>query len=205
MGRRNLGVGAIAGVLSLIVIWSGCSRNWIGEARAIVSVLIPATVNLVTLVATLQGKTVSAEEVAIVQSAGKEAAADLQLVQGFIAAYEKADETSKAGILNEVQNVIGALQGNLQGLIQGLHIKDEATQRKIAAVVGLLQAEVDSLAAIVPVVQGQGRGTPASRRLAAGSKNPLSAEEFVKSYNSALRAKSGDAELDRVAMGLRIQ
>ena len=82
----------LAIVLCLTVIGSGCSTEWIAEAEKIVSALIPAVANLVTLVAAVEGKGVSAGDAAAIQSAGVQAGADLQLVQSLIAAYEKADE-----------------------------------------------------------------------------------------------------------------
>ena len=44
------------------------------------------------------------------------------------------------------------MQANLQGLLPALHIQDAATQAKITAVVGIVLSEVQSLAAIVPLV-----------------------------------------------------
>jgi len=206
-------------VLSLTMIFSGCSTAWIGEAEQIVAALIPAAANLITLVTALQGKTVSAADLQTVQNAGTQAGADLQLIQSLIAAYQKADAAAQPGILNQIQSAIAAAQGNLQGLLPALHIKDTATQTKIAAVVGILLSEVQSLAAVVPLVQGsavRGQGSVASGQVAvAGAqalglkstgsvRAPLSAREFVKSYNATLTAKTGNAGLDRVTAGLQI-
>lgn len=206
MKRWYLGQVAGAVILMATLTLSGCATNWVATARGIVEVLIPAATNLVTLVAAVQGKSVTSSEMALVQNAGIEASADLQLIQAFLAAYEAADETGKKGILNEIQNVILALEGNLQGVIAGLHIKDAAVQSKVTAVAGILLAEVKSLAAIVPVIQGQGTGSRGTvlPRISMRGKAPLSSREFVKSYNSVLQAPSGNAELDRVTAGLQI-
>jgi len=211
----NCGRIGLAIVLCLTLVVSGCSTNWITQAQEIVGVLIPAAANLVTLAAALQGKTVSDGDLATIQSAGKEAGADLQLIQALIAAYEKADAAARPGILNQIQSAIGVVQGNLQGLLMGLHIKDTATQTKIAAVVGILLSEVQSLAAVLPMVQAanaQARSasldspfdSAQGRRGRVSPHVPLSAGEFVKSYNSTLIAKTGNAELDRVTGALQI-
>jgi hypothetical protein len=172
-------------------------------------VLIPAGTNVVTLVAALRGKSVSAEDVATVQNAGSEIRGDLQRIQELIAGYESADQAAKPGILSQIQSAIGVTQGNLQALLSGLHIKDAATQEKIMATVGILLSEVQALAAIVPIVQGQGSGARAQgavvARVAVRVQSPLSASEFVKSYNSILTAESGNVELDGLTGGLRIQ
>jgi len=99
------------------------------------------------------------------------------------------------------------VQANLQGLLPALHIQDAATQTKIAAVVGILLSEVQSLAAVVPIVTAsqvsQNRrdlGHPTAKM----GKLPLTATEFVKSYNSTLTAKTGNAALDRATAGFQI-
>lgn len=202
---RRLGV---AVVLCMTMIWSACSTDWIGEAEQIVAALIPAASNIVALVAALQGKSVSATDLQTIQNAGAQAGADLQLIQSLIAAYQKADAAAKPGILNQIESAIGAVQGNLSGMLQGLHIKDAATQTKIEAVVGLVLAEVQSLAAIVPVVapavSAKEARIPGAAVRAGQPRAPLSANEFVKSYNSTLTAKTGNAALDQVTAGLQI-
>lgn len=215
MGRTS-GYGrlVLAVVLCMTMIWSACSTDWIGEAEQIVAALIPAASNIVALVAAIQGKSVSATDLQTIQSAGTQAGADLQLIQSLIAAYQKADAAVKPGILDQIESAIGAVQGNLSGMLQGLHIKDAATQTKITAVVGLVLGEVQSLEAILPVVTGAPVvGAREAKIPALGARSaartghpraPLSANEFVKSYNSTLIAKTGNAELDRVTGGFQI-
>jgi hypothetical protein len=212
MVHGNYARAVLAVVLCGTMIWSGCSTSWIAEAEQIVAVLVPAATNLVTLVAALQGKTVSAGDLATIQNAGSQAGADLQLIDALIAAYDKADAAAKPGILNQIQSAIGAVQGNLQGLLMGLHIKDAATQTKITAIVGILLSEVQSLAAVLPIVQGERkeaglRAADSRGRLSPHSllpKVPLSARQFVSSYNATLTAKTGNVELDRVTGSLQI-
>jgi hypothetical protein len=202
----------MAVVLCMTMMWSACSTNWIQEAEQIVAALIPAASNIVALVAALQGKSISAADLATIQSAGSQAGADLQLIQSLIAAYQKADASAQPGILNQIESSINAVEANLQGLLQGLHIKDPATQTKVAAVIGVVLSEVQSLAAVVPIVKSQpmaalraadsrGRLSP---QAASHAKAPLTANEFVGSYNATLTAKTGNAELDRATAGLQI-
>lgn len=217
MNKRNgLGRVGLAVVLMATMIWSGCSTNWISEGEEIVSALIPAAANIVALVAALQGKTVSAADMNTIQNAGTQAGADLQLIQSLIAAYQKADASAQPGILNQIQVAIGTTQANLQGLLPALHLKDAATEAKITAMVGIVLSEVESLAAVVPLVSS-GQGSVASgqypnishttfgvAKAAVHPYVPLSAKEFVASFNATLTAKTGNAELDRAAEGLQI-
>ena len=202
--RNKWGRIALALVLGVTMIGSGCSTNWVQQGQEIIAVLMPAAANLVRLVATLEGKEISAEDLALVQKAGSEVGADLTLVQALLGAYESADQNAKQRILNQIESAIQAAQENLQGLMLGLHIKDESTRVKVTAIVGILLAEVQALAEILPVVQGQGAGTR-GRAAAMRRKKPMSAGEFSNSYNAIITAKTGRAELDDVSGGLKLR
>jgi hypothetical protein len=216
MKRKFVGA-AVAVVLCFTIGMAGCSTAWIGEAEEIVAALIPAAGNIVALVAAVQGKGVSANDMQTIQNSGAQAAADLQLIQSLIAAYEKADATAQPGILNQIESAMAAVEANLKGLLPALHIQDAATQAKVTAVVGLVLSEVESLAAVVPLVKnnsptpsaGSGQALAAQNAARMGhpsgvAKAPLSAREFVSSYNATMTAKTGDAALDRATAGLKI-
>ncbi len=195
----------IATVLAATLMLSACSTAWIGEAEQIVEALIPAVANLVTLVATLQGKSVTAADLQTIQNAGAQAGAELQLMQSLINQYQKADAAAQPGLLNQIQAAMNAVQTTLNGLLPVLHIKDVATQAKITAVVGLLISEVESMAAIVPLVNLT--ASPAMTTMAvkqATKQPPLTAEEFVSSFNASMTAKTGNPQLDHATAGLRV-
>ena len=152
MKKARMGKAMVAMVLCGTLMWTACSTAWMGEAEQIVAALIPGLANLVTLVATLQGKSVSAADLQTIQSAGAQAGADLQLMQSLITQYQKADASAQPGLLSQIQVAMSTVQSTLNGLLPALHIQDAATQAKIAAVIGILLSEVESVAAIVPLV-----------------------------------------------------
>jgi len=205
MKKAGIGKVLMAVVLCGTLMWTACSTAWIGEAEQIVAALIPATANLVTLVATLQGRNVSAADLQVIQSAGAQAGADLELMQSLITQYQKADAAAQPGLLNQIQAAMSAVQATLNGLLPALHIEDAATQTKIATVIGIVLSEVQSVAAIVPLLNAS--ASPGMMAVAAkqvGKQPPLTANEFVASYNATMTAKTGNAELDHAAAGLRI-
>ena len=192
-------------VLCATLMCSACSTAWIGEAEQIVAALIPGIANLVTLVATLSGNNVSAADLQTVQNAGAQAGADLQQMQSLITQYQKADAAAQPGLLNQIQAAMSSVQSSLNGLLPALHIKDPATQAKITAVIGILLSEVESVAAIVPLVSAN--ASPGMMAVAAKQvkkQAPLTASEFVTSYNSTITAKTGNAELDHATAGMKI-
>jgi hypothetical protein len=195
----------LAVVLCGALVLTACSTAWIGEAEQIVAALIPATANLVALVAALQGKSVSEADLATIQSAGSQAGADLQLMRSLIMQYQAADAAAQPGLLNQIQTAMGAAQSTLNALLPALHIKDAATQTKIAAVIGILLSEVESVAAIVPLVSaGASPGMMEMATKQVKKQPPLSANEFAASYNATMTAKTGNAELDDAAAGMKI-
>ncbi|MGA2377479.1 MAG: hypothetical protein ABSF72_18350 [Candidatus Sulfotelmatobacter sp.] len=192
-------------ILSTTLVLTACSTAWIGEAEQIVAALVPAAANIVALVAALQGKSVSASDLETIQNAGSQAGADLQLLQSLIAAYQKADAAEQPGILNQIQAAINAAQSTMSGLLPALHIKDAATKAKITAVVGIVLSEIQSLAAIVPLADsGAAPATVAMAAEQVKKQPPLTASEFVTSYNATLTAKTGNTDLDRATAGMRI-
>jgi hypothetical protein len=204
---KKVGEGKVwlAVVLCGTMMWTACSTAWIGDAEQIVAALIPATANLVALVATLQGKSISAADLQTIQTAGAQAGTDLQLMQSLITQYQKADAAAQPGLLNQIQAAMSAVQATLNGLLPALHIKDAATQAKITAVIGILLSEVESVAAVVPLVDVS--ASPEMMTMAAKQvkkQPPLTASEFVGSYNATMTAKTGNAALDHATAGMRI-
>jgi hypothetical protein len=185
--------------------WIGCSTAWISEAEQIVAALIPAAANILTLVTALHGQSVSAEDLKTIQSTGSQVGADLQLIESLLSAYQTADAASQPGLLNRIQTATSAVQANLGGFLPALHIQDETTQAKVSAVIGLVLSEVESLSAIVPLVNPS--ASPAMMAMAAKQakkKPPLTANEFVASYDATITAKTGNAALDHATAGMRI-
>jgi hypothetical protein len=192
-------------ILCGTLMCTACSTAWVGLAEQIVAALIPAASNIVALVAALQGKTVSAQDLQLIQSSGSQVGSDLQLIQSLIAEYQQADATARPGLLNQIQIAINTVQSNLNALLPALHIKDAATQAKITAVIGILLSEVQSLAAIVPLVNPAASSEMAAKAAQqAKTRPPLTASGFVASYNATMTAKTGDAALDVATSGLRI-
>jgi hypothetical protein len=198
---RRLGI--VVGLCGMLV-WSACSTAWIGEAEQIVGVMMPGIANVVTLVAMLQGRDTSNADLQTVQSGGAQVEGDLQLLQSLITQYERADATGQNSLLRQIQAEISAVQENLTGLMSELHIKDPATQGKITAIVEVLLAEVQSIEAIVPPVNAGESQMMRFAQQSARIRPPLSASEFVSSYDAIMGAKTGQADLDRAASVLLI-
>ena len=192
-------------VLCVTMILTACSTAWITEAEDIVAALIPAAANLITLIEALQGNGVSTQDLQVMQSASTQAQTDLQLINALVTQYQQAtDATTQASLLAQIQTAITTVQTNLSGLLPALHITDPATQAKVTAVIGLILSEVQSLEAILPMVQPVVTSSASAAKASAKSKTtkvtpPLSASQFRASYNAIMTAKTGNAKLDGAA------
>lgn len=208
MRKGSFGMAVLALALSgAMLTTTACSTTWVTDAEQIVAALIPAAGNVIALVGALDGNGVSAADIQAVTSAGTQAQADLQLISSLITQYQSAtDATTKASLLTKIQAAITATQANLSGILPALHISDPATQAKVSAVIGLILSEVQSLAAVVPLVSAAASlSEKASATKALKVKPPLSAAAFTKSFNATISAKTGNVVLDKATAAAKIK
>lgn len=202
--KRGLERVVVTAILCGTLIWTACSTAWTDEAALLVTALIPAVSNVLSLVAALEGKSVSAQDVQSIQHLTAEAEADFQLIQSLITQYKKADPSDQPGILIHINSAIKTAQANLNGILPALHIEDPATRAKITAVVEIVLSEVDSLAALMPLMSANASPQGRTMALAPAKARPLRVSEFVASYNTAMTTKTGDNALDHATKGLDI-
>lgn len=204
MNKARKAAWLMTAILCATLMETSCSTAWVAEAEQIVAALIPATANLAALVATLRGSDLSAGDLQTIQNTSSQVQTDLQLMQSLIAEYQKADAAAQPGLLSQIQTATSTVQSSLNVLLPALHLKSAASQSKVTEVVALLLSEVQSMVAVVPALKLL---SPARERLSESPQTkrpPLTANQFVTSYNATMTAKTGNAELDLATSGLRI-
>jgi hypothetical protein len=155
---------ALVFVLSISLIATGCSAQWISVAVADLPVLTQMALNIAALVATLQsGKQLTPAEALAIQNISAEASKDLTLLQALYNAY-KAHPSADA--LQKIESTIQETNQELPALLQAAHISDPALSARITAAVNLILTSVSSFASLIPQASPQ-RG----RRL---DRTPLS-------------------------------
>lgn len=196
----------LALILVITLTFTACSTAWISEAEEIVAALIPAATNILSLVAALKGGSISTTDAAMIQSAGTQANTDLQLVATLITSYDAADATAKPGILSQIQAALSSASTNLSAILPALHVTDPKTVAKITAIVGLVQTEIQSLVAIIPIVNPTASAAMVKLATRQAAKTPpMKAKDFVKAFNSTMTAKTGFAELDAATPHCKIK
>src|SRR5437016_14667043 len=109
----------LAFVLSISVIATGCSAQWISVALADLPVLTQMALNITALIATLQsGEQLSPTEALGIQNISIEASKDLILLQGLYNAYKS---NPSPATIQKIKTVIADINQNLPALLQAVH------------------------------------------------------------------------------------
>jgi hypothetical protein len=138
----------LAIVLSISLLATGCSAQWIRVALSDLPVLTQMALNIGTIVTTMQsGRQISAGDGAAIQNISIQASKDLNLLQALYYQY-KANPCASA--LQKIQNAIADMNQNLPALLQAAHIGNPVLSARIGAAVNLILTTVASFAALIP-------------------------------------------------------
>lgn len=185
----------LAVILSISLIATGCSAQWVSVALADLPVLTQMALNIAALVATLQsGKQLTPAEALAIQNISAEASRDLTLVQALYNSYK---ENPSADALQKIQSMIHTTTQDLPALLQAAHISDPALSARITAAVNLMLTTVSSFASLVPQATSAAPKT-ARRNLAIPQPGDLK-----RQWNQQVCAPSGNPALD-AALNQRI-
>jgi hypothetical protein len=175
-------------VLSISLIATGCSAQWISVALADLPVLTQMALNIAALVATLQsGKQLTPAEALAIQNISAEASKDLTLLQSLYNSYKAAPS---ADTLQKIQSLIQDTNRNLPALLQAAHISDPALSARIAAAVNLILTSVSSFASLIP------QSTSTTSRQARRNMVIPHPADLKRQWNQQVCAPSGNAALD---------
>jgi hypothetical protein len=185
---------ALAVLLAISLLATGCSAQWISVALADLPVLLQMALNIGSLVTTLQsGQQLSASEAQAVQNISAEASKDLNLLQTLYNQYQ-ANPTASA--LQKIQSTVADINQNLPALLQAAHIADPVLSARVGAAVNLILATVTSFAALIP----QASGMPTGRSIAtspSGKKATIpQPQDLKKHWNQSVCGTTGKASLD---------
>jgi hypothetical protein len=189
----------LAIVLSVSLLATGCSTQWIGIALADLPVLVQIALNLGTIVTTLQsGKQVTAADAAVIQNISAQASKDLNLLQAL---YNEYKANPSASALQKIQSAIAEISQNLPALLQAAHIADPVLSARVAAGVNLILTTVASFAALIPRTSA----LPAVQRVAHHQAALPKASDLKKQWNQQVCGPTSSSPLDFTAAGCAIR
>jgi hypothetical protein len=189
----------LAIVLSISLLATGCSANWISVALADLPVLTQMALNIGTIIATLQsGKQISAAEAAAIQNISAQASSDLNLLEAL---YNEYQANPSASALQKIQSVIADINQSLPALLQAAHIGDPVLSARVAAAVNLILTTVASFAALIPLTSGH----PAAQRVAHQQTAIPKASDLKKQWNQQVCGPTSASALDFGTAGCTVR
>ena len=189
----------LAIVLSVSLIATGCSANWISIALADLPVLTQMALNIGTIITTLQsGQQISAADAAAIQNISSQASKDLNLLETLYNEY-KTNPTASA--LQKIQSVIADINQSLPALLLAAHISDPVLSARVAAGVNLILTTVASFAALIPQTSMRATAQKTARRGVAVPK----ASDLKKQWNQQVCGPTNNPALDFSTAGCALR
>ena len=185
---------ALAVLLAISLLATGCSAQWISVALADLPVLLQMALNIGSLVTTLQsGQQLSPSEAQAIQDISAEGSKDLNLLQTL---YNQYQANPSASALQKIHSTVADINQNLPALLQAAHIGDPVLAARMASAVNLILATVASFAALIP----QASGMPTARNAAAAPSRKKATipqpQDLKKQWNQTVCGVTGKASLD---------
>src|ERR1700686_265594 len=168
---------ALAIILSLSLLATACSAQWISIALADLPVLTQMALNIGTIITTLQsGKQISSADAAAIQNISAQASKDLNLLETL---YNEYQANPSASALQKIQSVIADINQSLPALLQAAHLGYPLLSARIAAGVNLILTTVASFAALIPQTSARPTAQKVTRQAVAIPK----ANDLKKQWN----------------------
>jgi len=191
----------LAFLLSISLIASGCSAQWISIALADLPALTQMALNLGTIITTLEsGQQIDPTEAAAIQNISAQASKDLNLLATLYNQYKANPSTST---LQKIQSVIADIDQSLPVLLQAAHISDPVLSARVTAGVNLILTTVASFATLIP--QTAASAQPAAREAIRQQVALPKVSDLKKQWNQQVCEPTGSSAVDFGAAGCMVR
>ena len=189
----------LAIVLSISLLATACSAQWISVALADLPVLTQMALNIGTIITTLQaGQQISATDAAAIQNISAQASKDLNLLQSL---YNQYKSNPSAAGLQKIQTAIADINQNLPALLQAAHLSDPLLSARVSAGVNLILTTVASFATLIP----QAAAPLLAQKTTRQQVVIPAASELKKQWNQQVCGPTGHAAFNLSASGCTIK
>jgi hypothetical protein len=173
---------------------SGCMVPvWLTDATAIIPVLTSASASLLGAIGTLAGDPKLGGVATQLTAWGQKIEAGLNQVETLIQEYK---QNPSDALIVQIQNAIQEVLKDLNTLGPQLNIP-APLQAKIQAYIQLVQAQLESLAALMGVLKPSvAAGTRIMDLVGQNAKVPMNKKEAKAAFNKILSDPTGDAGVD---------
>jgi len=191
----------LAFLLSISLIATGCSAQWISIALADLPALTQMALNLGTIITTLEsGQQINPTEAAAIQNISAQASKDLNLLATLYNQYKANPSTST---LQKIQSVIADIDQSLPVLLQAAHISDPVLSARVTAGVNLILTTVASFATLIP--QTAASAQPAAREAIRQQVALPKVSDLKKQWNQQVCEPTGSSAVDFGAAGCMVR
>jgi hypothetical protein len=191
----------LAILLSISLIATGCSAQWISIALADLPALTQMALNLGTIITTLEsGQQINPTEAAAIQNISAQASKDLNLLATLYNQYKANPGTST---LQKIQSVIADIDQSLPVLLQAAHISDPVLSARVTAGVNLILTTVASFATLIP--QTAASAQPAAREAIRQQVALPKVSDLKKQWNQQVCEPTGSSAVDFGAAGCMVR
>jgi hypothetical protein len=167
----------LIGTLATVSLLTACS---VSQFEAVLNEIGPAVSTIIQIIAIVKGTPANL-------APATKISADTAAIEKFYNDYQTASATSQPGIRADIQNSFTVLNADLTTVFAVAQVSNTNTQAKITALIGLVESAVNIAEAAVPGTAAAAKATPAQ---------VLTAKTLKSSFNSVLKAKTGDAAVD---------
>jgi len=193
----------LAFLLSISLIATGCSAQWISIALADLPALTQMALNLGTIITTLEsGQQIDPTEAAAIQNISAQASKDLNLLATLYNQY-KANPSTRT--LQKIQSVIADIDQSLPVLLQAAHISDPVLSARVTAGVNLILTTVASFATLIPQIAASSAAQPAAREAIREQVAIPKVSDLKKQWNQQVCSPTGSSALDFGAAGCMVR
>jgi hypothetical protein len=193
----------LAILLSISLIATGCSAQWISIALADLPALTQMALNLGTIITTLEsGQQISSTNAAAIQNISAQASKDLNLLATLYNQYKANPSTST---LQKIQSVIADINQTLPALLQAAHISDPVLSARVTAGVNLILTTVASFATLIPQTAASSAAQPAARQSTRQQVAIPKTSDLKKQWNQQVCGPTSNSALDFGAAGCTVR
>jgi len=176
---------------SLLLACAGCAgaAAWLSDATQIVPLAASMIASILTLVAALQGKSVSASDLTAVSTFATDIENGLDDLETMIDQYKA---TPTANLEQEILNAANVVVSNIQNFLTNTQLANAALAQKVTAIATLVQTELKAWIEVIPALSAT-----------AGEKVtftvPYSAKALRQAFDAILAQPTGDPDVDAAA------
>jgi hypothetical protein len=193
----------LAIVLSISLIATGCSAQWISIALADLPALTQMALNLGTIITTLEsGQQISPTEAAAIQNISAQASKDLNLLATL---YNQYKANPSASVLQKIQSAIADINQSLPALLQAAHISDPVLSVRVTAGVNLILTTVASFATLIPQTAASSAAQPAAREATRQQVAIPEVSDLKKQWNQQVCGPTNNSALNFSAAGCTVR